>query len=589
MLISTLQNHEDILLPSVIDLPDGWQAEREFFLSRSIRSLIIIPIFTEANLIGFVGLDSVRDRKVYTASEINNLKIWSSLIGSLINSKRIEKAFQQTKKNYETFFNTIDEFVWVLDDKGNIIDVNKTVTEKLKFSFSELYNQSILTVHPKERIEDAARISEEMLAGTTEISMIPLLTKSGTQVPVETHVKQGFWDEKPVMFAVSKDISQIMLSEQKFSTAFHSNPAMMAIVELDTGKFVDINNAFIETMGFQRDEIIGKTSKELNLFIDSNLKKKILKQINHNQPIKKLEHLFLTKDGRKRTGMLSTDLIYIGEKRCLLLVSSDITEIKDAELETKKARIEAEEASKSKSEFLSRMSHELRTPLNAILGFAQLLQMGELNTSQKKGVDHILQGGKNLLELINEVLDITRIDTGNLSLSIEPVKIGDLFPEMIDTIRPLVSEKQVTLNISDAMINLYSVKADRKRLQQVLLNLLNNAVKYNKVGGSVSVVTEMIHKENNLKYVRISMTDTGVGIQEDDIQKLFKPFERVGNHQNASEGTGLGLAVVKKLVAAMEGYVGVESKFGEGSTFWIELPHSEIHLKAKTKANDHPL
>jgi signal transduction histidine kinase len=99
----------------------------------------------------------------------------------------------------------------------------------------------------------------------------------------------------------------------------------------------------------------------------------------------------------------------------------------------------------------------------------------------------------------------------------------------------------------------------------------------------------MIHKENNQKYVRISVTDTGAGIQEDDIQKLFKPFERVGNHQNASEGTGLGLAVVKKLVAAMEGYVGVESKFGEGSTFWIELPHSEIHLKAKTKANDHPL
>ena len=582
MLIKSLRNHENILVPSVADLPELWRSEREFFLSRSVKSLIIISMFTESKLVGFIGLDSIKDKKEYKVSEINVLKVWSSLIGSLINNKRIKKSLQLARKNYETFFNTIDEFVCVLDDKGNIINVNKTLTDRLKLSVKELVGQPFVVIYPPERREDASRMCEEMLAGITKTFAIPVMTKSGTQIPVETQVKHGFWDETPVMFAVSKDISQIMLSEQKFSTVFHSNPAMMAIVELATGKFVDVNNVLIENLDFSREEIIGKTGKDLNLFVKASLGNKVLKGIDEDHSIKKHEHLFRTKDGRIRTCILSTDHIYVGEKNCVLMVSIDITERKAAEEEIKKARINAELDSQSKSEFLSRMSYELRTPLSSILGFAQLLEMGELNNTQKKGVDRILHEAEKLLELINEVIDITRIDTGNVSFSIGPVRISHILPEIINTIQPFAREKEVSINVAP-QVSLYSVKADWERLQQVLLNLITNVVKCHKTGGLVLLGAEIVSKQNDLKYVRISVTDTGTEIPKDDIQKLFKPFERIGTEPNESVGTNLGLAVVKKLVDAMNGNVGVENSLGEGSVFWIDLPYAENQEETEVK------
>jgi len=264
-------------------------------------------------------------------------------------------------------------------------------------------------------------------------------------------------------------------------------------------------------------------------------------------------------------------------------IFEDITERKLAEIEIRKAKSEAEKANMAKSEFLSRMSHELRTPMNAILGFAQLLEMGQLNPVQKKGVNHILHGGKHLLDLINEVLDISRIEAGRLSLSTEPVKLSEVLNEMIDTIQPLANTRQVQLNLIDSSVNSEYIKADRQRLKQVMMNLINNAVKYNKIGGSVSILTEIMPLKNGKEYIRISVTDTGTGIHEEDLSKLYKPFERIGAESSGAEGTGLGLTVVKKLMDAMEGFIGVKSKFGEGSTFWIELQQVESQLKNAEK------
>jgi signal transduction histidine kinase/ActR/RegA family two-component response regulator len=319
--------------------------------------------------------------------------------------------------------------------------------------------------------------------------------------------------------------------------------------------------------------------------VDPDLRGAIIRKLVNDIPVRKLEMEMRTKSGEIKKGLLSADSFYIGDKRCILTVTVDITERVKAEEEAKKARTEAEQANMAKSEFLSRMSHELRTPMNAILGFAQLLEMGQLNPAQKKGVDHILNGGKHLLDLINEVLDISRIESGRLSLSSEPVKLNEVLLEMIDTIQPLANMKQVQLTLIDSAVNSEFIKADRQRLKQVLMNLINNAVKYNKTGGSISIRSEIMPIRNNKEYIRISVTDTGYGIHEADISKLFKPFERIGAELTGAEGSGLGLTVVKKLMDAMNGEVGLESKFGEGSTFWIELQHVESQLKNVEKAN----
>ena len=580
-----LKRNENILIPSVPDLPDTWIAEREILEPQGIQSLVVIPMFLDQQPIGFVGLDSVFNKKQYTIAEINILKVWGNLLTSLINHKKKEEIIEQTRINYETFFNTIDDFLFVLDIQGNIIHTNTTVTNRLQYSSEELLSKSVLQVHPPERREEAGRIVGEMLAGSADFCPVPLVTKSGDYIPVETRVKSGFWDGKPVIFGVTKDVSKIKLSEEKFSKAFQSNSAMMAITGFGDGVFIDVNETMVRILGYTRNELIGKRISDIKLVDDLNLRNTISGSLRQNIPVREIEMVAHTKTGSPIIGLFSADVIYIGKDRCVLTMIVDITQRKKAEEELKKARKEAELANIAKSEFLSRMSHELRTPMNSILGFAQLLQMGTLTPRQKTGVGHILNSGKHLLNLINEVLDISRIEAGKISLSMEPIQLFGVICEMMDIVKPNILEKQQTLEFSDSPVNDLFVIADSKRLKQVLLNLINNAIKYNCPNGKVTIKTEFIPSETSgTPKIRISVTDTGWGISAEDLPKLFKPFERIGAEKTETEGTGLGLAVVKKLMDAMAGIIGVESTVGVGSTFWIELPHSESPLKIVEKS-----
>jgi PAS domain S-box-containing protein len=296
-----------------------------------------------------------------------------------------------------------------------------------------------------------------------------------------------------------------------------------------------------------------------------------------------VEHDFSTIG--KRIMLLNARKIQTGSEKeqVILLAIEDITERKKNENELAIAKAEAEQANAAKSEFLSRMSHELRTPMNSILGFAQLMDMGELNPNHKKGVNQILKNGKHLLELINEVLDIARIETGRVAVSLEPVEISQSILETIDIVRNLAEENHITVEPDASIINGLFVKADHQRFKQVLLNLITNAIKYNVKGGSVKVECKIRKQVKSIEnaegraenVIRISVIDTGKGIAKEYIEKLFNPFERIGAERTETEGTGLGLAISKKLVEAMSGKVGVESETGKGSAFWIELPQTE--------------
>jgi signal transduction histidine kinase/ActR/RegA family two-component response regulator len=233
-----------------------------------------------------------------------------------------------------------------------------------------------------------------------------------------------------------------------------------------------------------------------------------------------------------------------------------------------RAREEAEEANRYKNQFISRMSHELRTPLNAVIGFGQLLQLDELTDLQRDSVEHILKGGQHLLMLINEVLEIARIESGDLALSSEPVLVSDVLNDVLGLIRPLATPRAIHLiGGRDAACSEY-VLADRQRLQQVLLNLLSNAVKYNRLGGTVAVSCE----PSSPTRLRIKVSDTGNGIPQEQLGRLFTPFERLGAERSEIEGTGIGLSLSRQLAEAMGGFLGVETIVGEGSTFWVELP-----------------
>ena len=250
------------------------------------------------------------------------------------------------------------------------------------------------------------------------------------------------------------------------------------------------------------------------------------------------------------------------------------------------SRDKAIRATQAKNDFLSRVSHELRTPLTAIIGFGQLLQLEDLSHDDRDSVDHIVTAGHRLHDLINDLIDISQIESGNLFLSVEPVRLHELFDETIAMLQPMAA----TFGVREPVVTLSSnspptVWADRRRLKQVLLNLISNAIKYNVIGGGIEVRGVFIGEAS----VRIEVIDTGRAISSGVIDRLFQPFERLDAEHSGIEGTGVGLALSKSLVEAMRGTIGVESVKDHGSTFWVQLPRAESEIVPSGLSSDAPL
>jgi signal transduction histidine kinase/ActR/RegA family two-component response regulator len=258
-----------------------------------------------------------------------------------------------------------------------------------------------------------------------------------------------------------------------------------------------------------------------------------------------------------------------GKTMGAVIVSRDVTDELEVEAEMYVAVEVAEQASKAKSDFLSRMSHELRTPLNSVLGFSQLLEMDDLPDNHGEAVGHIMRAGRHLLNLIDEVLDIARIESGNLELLLEPVAIRQVLGDAIDLAGPLAERREISVVADlEPCPETFHVLADRQRFLQVMLNLLSNAVKYNRVGGRVGVTVVA----SSPGFVRVTVTDTGNGISAENIDRVFEPFDRLGAESTGIEGTGVGLTLSKYLVERMGGTIGVHSRVGEGTSFTVDLP-----------------
>jgi PAS domain S-box-containing protein len=247
-------------------------------------------------------------------------------------------------------------------------------------------------------------------------------------------------------------------------------------------------------------------------------------------------------------------------------ITRDMSERKQFIDELQTARDAAEQANRAKDEFLSHVSHELRTPLNAVIGFSQVLEMGDLTGRQRESVAHIGQAGHHLLGLIDEIMDIARVASGDLSINAEPVNVVATVDECIGLVRPLALDIGVRVT-AESTVRLDAL-ADPQRLRQVLLNLVSNAVKYNRPGGSVAVSWEA----TTIGHARIVVADTGFGISAEDMHRLFVPFDRLGAESTGTEGTGLGLTLSKSLVESMGGTIEVTSDPGHGSTFTVDLP-----------------
>jgi len=326
------QTSNEIIGKSVFDIAPKELAEIYHAKDMDLLEHREVQVYDSQMIDCYGGIHEVTYHKASFLDTDGKLLGLIGVILDITERKKAEERLAQTRQNYESFFNTIDEFLFVLDVQGNIIHCNKTVLDRLGYSEEELIGKSVLMVHPQERREEAGRIVTEMLEGKTEFCPVPIITESGIQIPVETRVTQGFWDGKPVIFGVSKDISPLRLSEEKYSKLFYNNQSACGLDELETGRYIEVNDAFYKLFGFTREEVIGKSALDLGI-LTHEAATELINSVREKNRISNVEISLRAKNGDIKHVLLSGETIFIQDKKYRYTIVDDITERKQIEKE----------------------------------------------------------------------------------------------------------------------------------------------------------------------------------------------------------------------------------------------------------------
>src|SRR6202162_2306142 len=521
--------------------------------------------------------------------------------------KRAEEALLEAGALQSAIFNSANFSSIATDAKGVIQIFNVGAERMLGYTAAEVVNRITLAdLHdPQEVIAQATALSLEFAIpiapgfealvfkasrGIEDIYELTYIRKDGSRFPAIVSVT-ALRDERGGIIgylligtdntarkqveAEQKKLDQ-RLRDQQFYTRSLIESNIDALMTTDpSGIITDVNKQMEALTGCTRDELIGAPFK--NYFTDPQRAEAAIKLVLREKNVTNYELTAHARDGKKTVVSYNATTFYDRDRTLqgVFAAARDVTErkrldqaLQDKNVELERAKIAAEKANLAKSDFLSSMSHELRTPLNAILGFAQLMESDSPppTPSQKISIGQILHAGWYLLKLINEILDLAQIESGKLSLSPEPISLGEVMVECQTMIDPQRQKRGIKMTFPKFDTPCF-VSADRTRLKQVLVNLLSNSIKYNQPGGTVVVECTASTPERT----RISVRDTGAGLTPEKLTQLFQPFNRLGQESSAEEGTGIGLVMSKRVVELMGGVIGVESTVGVGTVFWFEL------------------
>jgi PAS domain S-box-containing protein len=482
--------------------------------------------------------------------------------------------------------------ILALDER--FLRVNASFCRMVGYSNEELRERTAENITFADDIETGRQLAQSLLHGTARYTGDKRYIHKNGEVLWVSRTASIIRDEhgEPQHFLLMvEDIAERKASEaaleasrRELQAALDANQLIMdnsqdvICTVSEEGRFLSLNAACEELWGYRANELVGRRYIDLVYPEDRPKTEAAAKGLLATGKITDFVNRYIRKDGTLVDVLWSAT--WSATDRIMFCVAHDVTDRARIEKALREAKEEADRANHAKSDFLSRMSHELRTPLNSILGFGQLLDRQSPTDAQRPRIQYILSAGRHLLNLINEVLDISRIEAGTLQLSVEPVCLEEAIGEALDLMRPLAAERTIALEADCSLETATYALADRQRLKQVLLNFLSNAVKYTAVNGSVVVS----FAETAGSLTRISVRDTGAGIAVEKLARLFTPFDRLGAEQSAVEGTGLGLALCQRLVQAMHGKIGVSSTLGNGSTFWLELPQAKSPLQTVAAA-----
>ena len=524
----------------------------------------------------------------------------------------VQQSLRDSAALVQTILNTVVDGIVTIHAHGGVIETaNPAIEDMFGYAATELAGKHLGLLIP-ELDQEQHNVSLAYYGASEEARAIGAgrevmgRRKNGSAFPLEIAVSEMMLGGQRYFTGILRDISTRKAAEAELlkSGALQKaifDSANFSSIATDAKGVIQIFNVGAERMlGYAAVDVMNKItpaeisdpqelisrakslSTELETSISPGFEALVFKASRGIEDIYELT--YLCKDGSRLPAVVSVTALRDDYKAIIgyLLIGTDNTARKAAEVERARldqvlrdknaeleaARSVADKANLAKSEFLSSMSHELRSPLNAILGFAQLMESGspEPTTVQKASIDQILKAGWYLLELINEVLDLALIESGRLSISVEPTSLPDVLEDCQTMIEPMAQKRKISLHFPVLDVSCF-VGADRTRLKQVVINLLSNAIKYNRIGGSVTVTCSQRAKTR----LRISVRDTGEGLSPSDVAQLFQPFNRLGKENSEEQGTGIGLVVSKRLMEQMGGEMGVSSTLGTGSVFWIDL------------------
>ena len=491
------------------------------------------------------------------------------------------EVIKESEERFRSAFENSGVAKTITNFDGTIIKTNKAFCKMVGYSENELLKINILAITHPDDVDENLRIVKSLLKVPEQSKHFEkryihkngnIIWASVSAIILHDKIKNYSYLTSEVQDITDKKyfLEALQKSEQKFHNAFMSIPDGISITRLSDGRILEVNDCFVEELGFSREEIIGKTTLELNLWVNPEDRIKYINSISRDGGVKNFEIIWRKKNRKFIPLLCAANRIVINGENYILSVAQDMTAKKLSEQKLIEAKEKAEEMNRLKASFLSNMSHELRTPMTGILGITEILK-GEIKDPDILLLLNSLQNsGRRLNETLNLIMDLSQIESGRLEIERSNFNLNEIAAKAIEVHKHFASKKNIDLEIfvnkKDEYVNL-----DERIFSEIISNLVNNAIKYTKAGSvSVSIDLDSV-KGNDLVIIKVK--DTGIGISKNNLPYIFDEFRQASEGYNRLfEGSGLGLTVTKKLVEALNGSIYVESTEGKGTTFTVKLP-----------------